>query len=71
MVFIGKCMTGFVLLANYHLDLESLLRKLYLRLSSIEFAGSCIGEIVNQDLGLSSPVALVPMTAAWKRINDF
>jgi hypothetical protein len=27
MVFIGRCMTGFDLLANYHSDLESLIRK--------------------------------------------
>jgi hypothetical protein len=34
MVFTGSCMTGFDLLANYHSDLESLIRKSRSRLSS-------------------------------------
>jgi hypothetical protein len=48
MVFIGKCMTGFDLPANYHLDPESLLRKSCSRLSSLGSSGSHIREIVDQ-----------------------
>jgi hypothetical protein len=38
MVFTGKCMTEFDLLANYHSDLESLLRKPRTRVPSPGFA---------------------------------
>jgi hypothetical protein len=47
MVFTGKCIIMFDLLANYHPDLESLLRKSHSRLSSPGCLGSHIREIVN------------------------
>jgi hypothetical protein len=40
MVFAGSCMTGFDLLANYHSDPESLIRKSRSRLSSLGSSGS-------------------------------
>jgi hypothetical protein len=40
MVFTGSCMTGFDLLANYHSDPESLIRKSHSRLSSPGSSGS-------------------------------
>jgi hypothetical protein len=43
MVFTGSCMTRFDLLSNYHLDLESLIRKSHSRLS-----GSHVQEIVDK-----------------------
>jgi hypothetical protein len=42
MVFTGSCMTGFDLPANYHLDLESLIRKSRSRLSSPGSFGSYV-----------------------------
>jgi hypothetical protein len=46
MVFTESCMTGFDLLANYHSDPESLIRKSCLRLSSPGSSGSHVREIV-------------------------
>jgi hypothetical protein len=40
MVFIGSCMTGFDLPANYNSGLESLIRKSRSRLSSPGYSGS-------------------------------
>jgi hypothetical protein len=42
MVFTGNCMTGFDLLANYHSDPESLIRKSCSRLFSLGSFGSLI-----------------------------
>jgi hypothetical protein len=70
MVFIGKCMTEFDLLTNYHPDLESLLRKSRSRLSSPGSSGSHVREIIDQSQGSTPQVEPVPM-AARKCINDF
>jgi hypothetical protein len=70
MVFTGKCMTGFDLPANYHLDLESLLRKSCSRHSSLGSSGSRVREIADQFIGSTLRVEPVPM-AARKCINDF
>jgi hypothetical protein len=48
MVFTGSCMTGFNLLANYHLDPESLIRKSRSRLSSPGSSESYVREIVGK-----------------------
>jgi hypothetical protein len=71
MVFIGKCMIGFNLPANYHTYPESLLRKSHSRLSSLVSLGSYIQEIVDQFQGTSTTVEPVPMAVARKCINDF
>jgi hypothetical protein len=63
-------MTGFDLLANYHPDPESLLRKSYSRLSSLGSSASRIREIIDQFQGSTMQVEPVPM-AARKCINDF
>jgi hypothetical protein len=71
-VFIGKCMTGFTLPANYHTDPESLLRKPRSSLSSPGSSGSLIQELVDQFQGQTTPVESLPMiVAARKCINDF
>jgi hypothetical protein len=70
MVFIGSCMAGFDLLSNYHLDLESLIRKSRSRLSSPRSFGSHIQEIVDKFQG--SPPPHEPTLMATRRcINDF
>jgi hypothetical protein len=51
LVFIGRCMTGFDLPANYHLDLESLIRKSQSRFSSLGSSGSHIRDIVDKFQG--------------------
>jgi hypothetical protein len=48
MVFTGSCLTGFDLPANYHLDLESLIRKSRSMLSSLGSSGSHVREIVDK-----------------------
>jgi hypothetical protein len=40
LIFAGRCMTGFVLLANYHSDVESLIRKSRSKFSSPGSLGS-------------------------------
>jgi hypothetical protein len=71
MVFTGKCMTEFDLLANYHSDLESLLRKPRTRVPSPGFAESTFWEIIDQFQGSSPSVEPVPMAMARRCINDF
>jgi hypothetical protein len=63
-------MTGFNLLANYHLDSESLIRKSRSRLSSPGSSGSHIREIVDKFLG-SPPSHEPALMAARRCINDF
>jgi hypothetical protein len=63
-------MTGFDLLANYHSDLESLIRKSRLRLSSLGYSRSHVREIVDKFQG--SPPPHEPAQMALQRcINDF
>jgi hypothetical protein len=69
-VFTWSCMTRFDLLANYHLDLESLIRKSHSRLSSPGSFRSHIREIVDKFQG-SPPPHEPALTAAWKCINNF
>jgi hypothetical protein len=69
-VFTGSCMTEFNLPANYHLDLESLIRKSRSRFSSPGSYGSHIREIVDKFQG--SPPPHEPALMATRRcINDF
>jgi hypothetical protein len=70
MVFTGSCMTGFNLPANFHLDLESLIRKSCLRLSSPRSFGSHVREIVDKFQG-SPPPHKPALMAARRCINDF
>jgi hypothetical protein len=63
MVFTGKCMTEFDLPANYHPDLEYLLRKSRSRLSSPGSLGSCVREIVDLFEGSTAQVEPVLMAA--------
>jgi hypothetical protein len=70
MVFTGSCMTGFDLPANYHSDLESLIRKSCSRLSSSGSSRSHVWEIVDKFQG-SPPPHEFALMAAWKCINDF
>jgi hypothetical protein len=70
MAFIGSCMIRFDLLANYHLDPESLIRKSRSRLSSPGSSGSHVREIVDKLQG--SPLPHEPaLMAGRKCINDF
>jgi hypothetical protein len=70
MVFIGSCMTGFHLSANYHSDAKSLIRKSRSRLSSPGSSGSHVQEIVDKFQGSPPPRELTLM-AARRCINDF
>jgi hypothetical protein len=70
MVFTGCCMTWFDLLANYHSDLESLIRKSWSRLSSPGSFGSHVREIVDKFQG-SPPPHEPTLIAARRCINDF
>jgi hypothetical protein len=70
MVFTRSCLTRFDLLANYHLDPESLIRKSRSRLSSPGSSGSHIREIVDKFQGSPTPHEPALM-AAWRCINDF
>jgi hypothetical protein len=70
MVFTGSCMTGFDLPANYHSDLESLIRKSRLRLSSPGSSISHIREIADKFQG-SPPPHKTALMAARRCINDF
>jgi hypothetical protein len=70
MVLTGSCMTGFDLLANYHSDSESLIRKSYSRISSPESFGSHVREIVDKFQG-SPPPHEPALMAARKCINEF
>jgi hypothetical protein len=70
MVFTGSYMTRFDLLANYHSDIVSLIRKSRSRLSSPGFFGSHVLEIVDKFQG--SPLPHKPALMATQRcINDF
>jgi hypothetical protein len=69
MVFTGS-MTGFNLLANYHLDLESLIRKSHSKLSSPGSSGSHVRDIVDKFQGSPPPHELALM-GARRCINDF
>jgi hypothetical protein len=70
MVFTGSCMTRFDLTANYHSDLESLIRKSRSRFSSSGSFRSHVREIVDKFQG--SPLPHEPtLMAAWRCINDF
>jgi hypothetical protein len=70
MVFIGSCMTGSDLLANYHSDPETLIRKCRSRLSSPGSSRSHVREIVTKFQG--SPLPHEPaLMAAQRCINDF
>jgi hypothetical protein len=62
-------MIRFNLPANYHSDLESLIRKSRSRLSSLGSSGSHIREFVDKFLGPPLPHEPALM-AAWKCIND-
>jgi hypothetical protein len=55
LVFAGRCMTGFELPANYHLDPESLIRKSRSRFSSPGSSGSHIRDIVDKFQGSPPP----------------
>jgi hypothetical protein len=66
----GRCMTGFDLPANYHSDLESLIRKSRSRFSSPGSSGSHVRDIVDKFQGTSPPQEHAQM-AGWKLINDF
>jgi hypothetical protein len=48
MVFTESCMTGLDLPANYHSDLESLIRKSHSRLSKSGSSGSHVREIIDK-----------------------
>jgi hypothetical protein len=70
MVFTGNWMTGFDLLANYHSDLESLIRKSQSRLSSPGTSRSHVREFDDKFQG--SPLPHEPTLMAARRcINDF
>jgi hypothetical protein len=62
-------MTGFDLPANYHSDLESLIRKSRLRLSSLGSYRSHVREIVDKIQG-SPPPHEPALMAARRCIND-
>jgi hypothetical protein len=70
MVFIGSCMIKFDLPANYHLDLESLIRKSHTRLSSPGSFRSHVREIVDKFQGSLPPHEPAQM-ATRRCINDF
>jgi hypothetical protein len=70
MVFTGSCMTEFNLLANYHSDQESLIRKSRSRLSSPGSSGSHVREIVDKFQG-SPPPHEPTLMAARRCIDDF
>jgi hypothetical protein len=63
-------MTGFNLPANYHSDLESLIRKSRLRLSSPGSSGSHAREIIDKFQG-SPPPHKPTLMVAWRCINGF
>jgi hypothetical protein len=63
-------MTGFNLLANYHSDPESLIRKSRSRISSPGSSGSHVREIVDKFQG-SPPPHEPTLMAARRCINDF
>jgi hypothetical protein len=70
LVFAGRCMTGFDLQANYHSDLESLIRKSRSKLSSPGSLGSHVRDIVDKIQG--SPLPQEPEQMAGRKcINDF
>jgi hypothetical protein len=70
MVFTWCCMTWFDLPANYHSDLESLIRKSRSRLSSPGYSGSHVWEIVSK-FQESPPPHERALMAAWRCINEF
>jgi hypothetical protein len=70
LVFTGGCMTGFDLLANYHSDPESLIRKSRSRLSSPGSSRSHVRKIVDK-FQESPPPHEPALMAARRCINDF
>jgi hypothetical protein len=70
LVFAGWCMTGFDLPANYHSDLESLIRKYRSRFSSPRSSGSHVRDIADKFQGSPPPQEPAQM-AGRKYINDF
>jgi hypothetical protein len=71
MVFTGSCMIGFDLSTNYHLDLESLIRKSRSRLSSLGSFRSHVQEIVDKFQGSPPPPHEPALMASRRCINDF
>jgi hypothetical protein len=63
-------MIGYDLLANYHSDPESLIRKSLSRLSSLGSSGSHVREVVHKFQG-SPPPHEPALMAAQRCINDF
>jgi hypothetical protein len=70
LVFAGRCMTGFDLSANYHSDLESLIRKSRSRFSSPGSSGSHVRDIADKFQG-SPPPQEPTQLAGRKCINGF
>jgi hypothetical protein len=70
MVFTESYMTRFDLLANYHSDPESLIRKSHSRLSSLGSFGSHVREIIDKFQG-SPPPPEPALMAARRCTNDF
>jgi hypothetical protein len=70
LAFAGICMTGFDLPANYHSDLEFLIRNSRSRLSSLGSSKSHVQEIVDKFQG-SPPPHKPALMAARRCINDF
>jgi hypothetical protein len=70
LVFVGRCMTGFYLPANYHSDPESLIRKSRSRFSSPGSSGSHVRDIVDRFQGSPPPQEPTQM-AGQNCINEF
>jgi hypothetical protein len=70
LILTGRCMTGYDLPANYHLDPESLIRKSRSGFSSPGSSGSHVRDIGDKFQGSPLPQERVQM-AGWKCINDF
>jgi hypothetical protein len=70
LVFVGRCMTGFDLPANYHSDPESLIRKSRSRFPSLGSSGLHVQDIVDKFQGSPPPQEPAQM-ASRKCINDF
>jgi hypothetical protein len=70
LVFVGRCMIGFDLLVNYHLDAQSLIRKSRSRFSSPGSSGSYARDIVDKFQGSRPPQEPAQMVGL-KCINDF
>jgi hypothetical protein len=70
LVFVGRCMAGFELPANYHSDPEFLIRKSRSKFLSPGSSGSHVRDIVDKFQGSPLPQEPTQM-AGWKCINDF